>query len=123
MATNTQSDELTASVSLPDGDAKLAPEVEPRDEGRRPSINPVSESWVSLTSFVFAGLTGLGLLVVVFGVYLIRSDLLILIGAATMSLAAMGWVVVALVMIGIIVKRWLTFSGKPDKALWQAKPK
>jgi hypothetical protein len=89
----------------------------------RPFHNPASDGWASLASFVFAGMTGAGLLVVVFGVYLTRSDLFILVGAATMSLAAMGWVAVALVMIGIIVKRWFTFSGRSDKAPRRAKPR
>ena len=123
MATpGTRSDDLPASISPPDGDAGRSAKSGSHAEVEHPLRHPTSESWVSFASFIFAGITGLGLLVLVFGVYLIPSDLLILIGAAIMSLAAMGWVAVALVMIGIIVKRLLTFSDRPDKVSQQAKP-
>ena len=114
---NTQMDEPSAGISLLDGDPKPPTPERFQHEIGHSFRNPASDGWASLASFVFAGITGLGLLVVVFGVYLTPSDLLILIGAGVMSLAALGWVIVALLMVGIIVKRWLTFSGKSDKAL------
>ncbi len=114
---NTQMDETSASISLLDGDPEPATSEQFQHEIGHSFRNPASDSWASLASFVFAGISGLGLLIVVFGVYLTPSDLLILIGAGIMSLAALGWVIVALLMVGIIVKRWLTFSGKSDRAL------
>ena len=104
----TQSDDLIASASLQDdiGQTKPMTESSPQDAS--------SGSWMNLASMSCAGISGIGLLVVLFGVYLTPSDLLIVIGAGIMGMAAMGWVIVALVMIGAIVRGWFTFSRKSD---------
>ncbi len=110
-----QTDDPPRVMSSLGGDAESVVEAQFRVGTEPPFHNPASDGWASLASFVLAGISGLGLLVVVSGVYFTRSDLLILVGAGIMSLAAMGWVFVALLMVGAIVKRWLTFPGKSDK--------
>ncbi len=112
---NIQTDDPPRITTVLGGDADTVVEAQFRAGTERPFHNPASDDWASLSSFVLAGICGLGLLVVVFGAYLIRSDALLLIGAGIMCLGAIGWVFVAILMVGIIVKRWLTFPGTSDK--------
>lgn len=123
MATpNAQSGEMRENASPPPYGAEPESDRAVRYDIPRTSINPASDNWMGAASFVFAGISGIGLLVVVAGVYLADSDLAILIGVGIMCLAALGWAVVAVMMIGIIIKRWFAFSSTAGKASPRAKP-
>ena len=110
MATfDTQSNELEPNAS-PASDAPSA-------------LRFSASNWMGAASVLCAGIAGLGLLLVVFGVLLTPSDLLILIGAGTVVLAAAGWVIVAVLMTGSIIKRWFNGAGAAtSRASSPAKP-
>ena len=75
-----------------------------------------ADDWMGAASFVFAGVAAIGMLVVMFGVFLTANDTAVLAGAIIVSLAGLGWLVVGLMMIFSIGKRWFTFSRKASKA-------
>ena len=72
------------------------------------------KEWMDVASFIFAGIAAIGLLVVVFGVFLTPNDMAILVGASIVSLAAFGWLAAAIMLIAVIFKQWLISPGKPS---------
>ncbi len=89
-----------------DGSSAVKPPVE---------ASPSADDWMGAISYLAAGLAAIGLLVVMSGVFLIPSDLTVLIGAIIVSSAAVGWTIAGLVMIASIVRRWSNASDKASK--------
>ena len=74
-------------------------------------VTPASltrKEWMDVASFIFTGVAAVGLLVVVFGVFLTPNDVALLVGASIITLAAAGWLVSAVTLIVGIIKQWLT---------------
>ena len=90
-----------------------------------PSVNPTVKSspsaddWMGAISYLAAGIAAIGLLVVIFGVFLIPNDMTVLIGSIIVSLAAVGWTTAGVAMLASMVRRW---SNSSDKARKSASP-
>ena len=115
---NAPNDEIQTNESLPGEGARSETAGLSRVGATSLPSNPTTDSWMGTASFIFAGISGVGFLLVLFGAYLTPNDLLILIGAGIMTMAAVGWVIVAVMMIGSIIRRWwFDIFGKANKGM------
>ncbi len=80
---------------------------------------PVAESrakrdWWNFAMFSIGGVAALGLVVVLFGAYLVQPENIGLIvgGTIVLMLAVIAWIFTAFAMIGISVWQWITVRGK-----------
>ena len=80
------------------------------------------DEWMGIASFVLAGVAVIGLLVVIFGLFLTPSELIILIGACIVTLDGIGWVIVATTMLISIIRRWLSDLGKANTPAQPTRP-
>ena len=83
--------------------------------------SPSTEEWIAAISNLAAGIATIGLLVAIFGVFIIPNDLTFLIGASIVSVAAVGWSVSAVAMIVAIIRRRSNSSDKSRQATSPAK--
>ena len=116
MATsNRQSDDAQTSVILGGSAGVELPEPS-RDTAAGGMVTPTVNRWVNAVCYVVAGVSAVGLLLVVLGVYVTHSDLLILIGASVVSLGGVGWIILAALAITGIIRGWLATDGKVDES-------
>ena len=116
MATsNRQSDDAQTSATL-GGNAGVELLGPSWDAVAGNKVEPTSNGWVNAVCYVVAGLSAVGLLLVVLGVYVMHSDLLILIGATVVSLSGVGWIILAVLAITGIIRGWLATDGKVDES-------
>ena len=81
-----------------------------------PPVSFTKKEWMDVASFIFTGVAAIGLLIVLFGVFLTPNDLVTLIGALIVTLAAIGWLATAIALLVSIIKLWLTSAGKVSAA-------
>ena len=83
------------------------------------SATLTARDWVNTVSYTIAGITAIGLLLVVIGALLTPSDLFILIGVGIVCLGSVGWIMLAILAIAGTIKRLFTSSERAGTGRYQ----
>ena len=95
--------------------SRNAPARQP-ETGDTPPANPLITDWMNAVMVILTGISGIGLLVATVGLYLLKSDLLLLVGVCVVTAAGAGWAVAAVLLIYHIIRLRFSGSGKAHKA-------
>ena len=78
-----------------------------------PKENAPAGNWLNLALFSIGGVAAVGLVVVLFGAYLIKPENtgIIVAGAIILLLAVIAWIFTALTMVGLLIWQMITPRG------------
>ena len=78
-----------------------------------PKGGPAVSNWLNLALFSIGGVAAIGLVVILFGAYLIEpvNTGVIVAGTIILMLAVIAWIFTALTMVGILVWKLITSRG------------
>ena len=96
------------------------PLADRRDASGAQKSGSAVDKWLNFALFSIGGVAAVGLVMILFGAYLVASDSLIVAGAAILSLATIAWILAALAMVGDLAWKLVSARGKrPRKSLPQ----
>ena len=105
-------------AGLPSSDSAGTMSVEASSVGAGPpKENVPASNWLNLALFSIGGVAAIGLVVILFGAYLIKPENINVIVAGTiiLMLAVMAWIFTALLMVGDLIWKMITSRGNKQR--------
>ena len=90
----------------------------PTGDGTHESDSAVN-NWLNFALFSIGGVAAVGLVVILFGAYLMESENagVIIAGTIILMVAVIAWILTALIMVGDLIRKLVTSRGnKPRKS-------